>query len=54
MRPQEVENDRTLPADLFRQGREQFLREATVLARLDHPNLPKCLISFLLEDEITW
>jgi len=37
----EVENDRSLPADLFRQGREQFLREATVLARLDHPNLPK-------------
>jgi serine/threonine-protein kinase len=37
----EVENDRTLPPDLFRQAREQFLREATVLARLDHPNLPK-------------
>jgi serine/threonine protein kinase len=37
----EVENDRTLPADLFRQARDQFLREATVLARLDHPNLPK-------------
>ena len=26
---------------LNRQAREQFLREATVLARLDHPNLPK-------------
>ncbi len=37
----EVEHDRTLPADLVRQAREQFLREATVLARLDHPNLPK-------------
>ncbi len=37
----EVENDRTLPAELFRQARDQFLREATVLARLDHPNLPK-------------
>ncbi len=37
----EVENDRTLPADMLRQAREQFLREATVLARLDHPNLPK-------------
>ncbi len=37
----EVENDRTLPPDLVRQAREQFLREATVLARLDHPNLPK-------------
>ena len=37
----EVEHDRTLQADLLRQAREQFLREATVLARLDHPNLPK-------------
>jgi len=37
----EVEHDRSLPPDLTRQAREQFLREATVLARLDHPNLPK-------------
>jgi serine/threonine-protein kinase len=37
----EVEHDRTLPTDLMREAREQFLREATVLARLDHPNLPK-------------
>ncbi len=37
----EVEHDRSLSADLLRQTREQFLREATVLARLDHPNLPK-------------
>jgi eukaryotic-like serine/threonine-protein kinase len=37
----EVEHDRSLPPDLNRQAREQFLREATVLARLDHPNLPK-------------
>jgi serine/threonine-protein kinase len=37
----EVEHDRTLPQDMLRQAREQFLREATVLARLDHPNLPK-------------
>lgn len=37
----EVEHDRTLPEDLLRQAREQFFREATVLARLDHPNLPK-------------
>lgn len=37
----EVEHDRTLPADMLKQAREQFLREATVLARLDHPNLPK-------------
>jgi len=37
----EVEHDRSLPAELIKQAREQFLREATVLARLDHPNLPK-------------
>ncbi len=37
----EVEHDRSLPLDLVREAREQFLREATVLARLDHPNLPK-------------
>lgn len=37
----EVEHDRTLTANLLREAREQFLREATVLARLDHPNLPK-------------
>ncbi len=37
----EVEHDRTLPIELLREAREQFLREATVLARLDHPNLPK-------------
>ncbi len=37
----EVEHDRTLPAQLLKEARDQFLREATVLARLDHPNLPK-------------
>ncbi len=37
----EVEHDRSLDGDLLEQTREQFLREATVLARLDHPNLPK-------------
>jgi eukaryotic-like serine/threonine-protein kinase len=37
----EVEHDRTLPQEIVRQARDQFLREATVLARLDHPNLPK-------------
>lgn len=37
----EVEHDRSLPPDMLKQAREQFLREATVLARLDHPNLPK-------------
>ena len=37
----EVEHDRSLPAKIFKEAREQFMREATVLARLDHPNLPK-------------
>lgn len=37
----EVEHDKSLPADLVQEAREQFLREATILARLDHPNLPK-------------
>jgi len=37
----EVENYRSLPPELLKEAREQFLREATVLARLDHPNLPK-------------
>jgi len=37
----EVEYDRTLTPDLLREAREQFFREATILARLDHPNLPK-------------
>ena len=37
----EVEHDRSLPAKMFEEAREQFMREATVLARLDHPNLPK-------------
>ncbi len=37
----EVEHDRTLPPNLLKEARQQFLHEATVLARLDHPNLPK-------------
>jgi len=37
----EVEYDRALPENIRAEAREQFLREATVLARLDHPNLPK-------------
>jgi serine/threonine protein kinase len=37
----EVEHDRTLADELVQEARDQFLREATVLARLDHPNLPK-------------
>ncbi|MBN1230446.1 MAG: serine/threonine protein kinase [Anaerolineales bacterium] len=37
----EIRLDFSLPEETIRQTREQFLREATVLARLDHPNLPK-------------
>lgn len=37
----EVEHDRSLPPEMLQQARDQFLREATILARLDHPNLPK-------------
>ncbi len=37
----EVEHDSSLPEDMLTQAWEQFLREATILARLDHPNLPK-------------
>ena len=37
----EVEHDNSLADDLLQEARDQFFREATVLARLDHPNLPK-------------
>lgn len=37
----EVEYDPELPAHLRDESREQFFNEASVLARLDHPNLPK-------------
>jgi len=37
----EVQHDQTLPPDLAQEAKEQFLREATVLARLDQANLPK-------------
>jgi serine/threonine protein kinase len=37
----EVEHNRALPTQIIQQAREQFFREASVLARLDHPNLPK-------------
>ncbi|NTW44704.1 MAG: serine/threonine protein kinase [Anaerolineaceae bacterium] len=37
----EVEHDRNLTEELMKEARDQFLREATVLARLDHQNLPK-------------
>jgi serine/threonine-protein kinase len=36
-----VHGDDSLPPETREQSREQFRREASVLARLDHPNLPK-------------
>ncbi len=37
----EVVHDTSLSDPLQQQAREQFYREASILARLDHPNLPK-------------
>ena len=37
----EVEHDRSLSNALHKQAQEQFKQEATILARLDQPNLPK-------------
>lgn len=37
----EVEHDKTLSDALHKQAQEQFKQEATILARLDQPNLPK-------------
>lgn len=37
----EVEHDKSLSKTLNKQAQDQFLQEATILARLDHPNLPK-------------
>ena len=45
-----VNYGQNLPDDVMKQTREQFKREATVLARLDHPNLPKVSDFFSDED----
>lgn len=45
----EVEHNQSLPQHVFEQAREQFFREASVLARLDHPNLPKVSDYFSVE-----
>lgn len=37
----EVQPDSHAPEELRLQEREQFLKEASILAQLDHPNLPK-------------
>ncbi len=46
----QVTHDSAMPPDMLRESREQFLREATVLARLDHPNLPKVSDYFSQDD----
>jgi serine/threonine protein kinase len=45
----EVEYESSLPDNIREQARDQFMREATVLARLDHPNLPKVSDFFSIE-----
>ena len=37
----EVEHEKDLSPEILAEARDQFEREASVLARLDHPNLPK-------------
>jgi serine/threonine-protein kinase len=46
----EVEYDRALPEEMLLEARNQFQREATILARLDHPNLPKVSDFFSIRD----
>jgi len=46
----EVYQGGDLPEELQAQGRDQFYREASVLARLDHPNLPK-VSDYFSEDD---
>lgn len=46
----EVEYDRAMPEEMLHESRDQFQREATVLARLDHPNLPKVSDFFSIGD----
>ncbi len=46
----EVEHDHSLAADILKETRDQFHQEATILARLDHPNLPKVSDFFSILD----
>jgi len=46
-----VHYEQNLPEDVIDQTRDQFKREATVLAMLDHPNLPKVSDFFSDENE---
>ncbi len=42
----EIRPDPNAPPELLTQAQEQFYREASTLARLDHPNLPKVSDTF--------
>ncbi len=46
----EVEHDPSLPENVLKETRDQFHQEATILARLDHPNLPKVSDFFSILD----
>ncbi len=46
----EVAHDMSLDPDMLKEVRDQFFREATVLARLDHPNLPKVSDFFSIDN----
>lgn len=46
----QVSYDPTFPPAMLQESRDQFMREATVLARLDHPNMPKVSDFFSIED----
>lgn len=46
----QVTHDQDLPETIREQTKEQFYREASVLARLDHPNLPKVSDFFSVTD----
>jgi serine/threonine-protein kinase len=46
----EVQNDPAQAPDTQQQARDQFYREASILARLDHPNLPKVSDFFSIAD----
>jgi serine/threonine protein kinase len=46
----EVQNDVSQALETQQQARDQFYREASILARLDHPNLPKVSDYFSIGD----
>ncbi len=46
----QVRYDPAFTSEMLREARDQFMREATVLARLDHPNLPKVSDFFSIDE----